>query len=83
MTEQKIYCKFYNYDKKEFRELEIDCKLNIYPCCYIFGDPKYPLKQNLLYTSIKEAIRKIGDYFNEDMWNSSDPYYTCYEKCKT
>lgn len=82
MTEQKIFCKFYNYEKKQFRELEIDCQLNVYPCCYIFQDKKYPLKHNLLKTSIKEINHEIENYFNEDMWNSKEPYHMCQKKCR-
>ena len=82
MTEQKIFCKFYNYEKKQFRELEIDCQLNVYPCCYIFQDKKYPLKHNLLKTGIKEVNHEIENYFNEDMWNSKEPYHMCQKKCR-
>lgn len=77
-----IFCKFYNYDKKEFRELEVDCRLNVYPCCYISNVPaNYLFNHNLNSTTMKKATEEIQNYFNEHMWNGNEPYYMCQEKC--
>ena len=84
MSKQKISCKFYNYDKKEFRELEVDCRLNIFPCCFFLNSPSsFPFRLNLGDMKMEEASKVIENYFNEDMWNSDKPHYLCIASCNT
>lgn len=71
-----IYCKFFDYKKNKFRELEVDCRLNVYPCCFILNNPdKYPFDHNLNTTTMKKISEEIESYF------PTEKFHMCREKC--
>lgn len=81
-----IQCKFYNYNIKEWNEVNIDLDLNVYPCCIFYhfnmmlGDPD-------MSRSLREhKIEDIVEFYKNDIISkieNNTPYKICKQRCDT
>jgi len=91
-----IKCDFYDYDYKQWRQYEIDLKMNIFPCCFFYLH-KYEnenLKKNIEDTTIdninnslktnklENILKEFKKVLNEDVWNSNKCPALCKETCE-
>jgi hypothetical protein len=86
---KKRLCEFYNYNKKNFDQVEIDFNFKVYPCCYYYcrqitgfldkKDPFLKLDTSLKTKSFKKIIESFNAIFNEKTWNDATK---CPSLCK-
>jgi len=81
-----IKCKFYDYEKKQFSQVEIDNNLKIFPCCFFLIENTlnnnflFEIENDLKKISIKDFMDQLHQRFNVKFW-SDGGHSLCRKNC--
>ena len=76
----QIKCEFFDYDYKNWYQLEIDLDLNVFPCCHYYteymengklDDAISHIDINLKTNSLKNILKEYTKTLNEETWKNT------------